>query len=160
MDNFDICIAPVLRSEGGISNHPLDKGALTRFGISQRSYPKLDIAALTVEQAKALYRRDYWDANKCDQYPLPVAFEFFDCAVNCGASTATRILQRALNVADDGIIGPVTLAKLKAADAQKVAKCMLAYRIKFYTKLSNWPTFGAGWVNRLANNALWESENV
>lgn len=160
MSNFDICIAPVLKSEGGISNHPLDKGALTKFGISQRSYPKLDIASLTVEQAKALYKRDFWDANQLDQFPLVVAFEFFDCAINCGAGTAARLLQRSLDVAEDGIIGPITLAKAKAMNPDKLAKCMLAHRIKFYTKLSNWPAFGAGWVNRLANNALWESENV
>lgn len=160
MSNFDICIAPLLKSEGGTSNHPLDGGKLTRFGISQRSYPKLDIAALTVEQAKALYKRDFWDANQLDQFPLVVAFEFFDCAVNCGAGTAARLLQRALGVADDGIIGPVTLAKAKTMNPDKLAKRMMAYRIQFYTKLSNWPTFGAGWVNRLAHNALWESENV
>jgi len=160
MNNFDICIDPVLKSEGGTSNHPLDSGRLTRFGISQRSYPKLDIAALTVEQAKAIYKRDFWDANQLDQFPLAVAFEFFDCAVNCGAGTAARLLQRALDVAEDGIIGPVTLAAVGKNNADKLAKRMLAHRIKFYTKLSNWPTFGAGWMNRLANNALWESDHV
>lgn len=160
MNNFDICIAPVLKNEGGTSNHPLDAGKLTRFGISQRSYPKLDIAALTTEQAKALYKRDFWDANQLDQFPLVVAFEFFDCAVNCGASTAARLLQRAVGVAEDGVIGPITLAAVGKFNADKLAKRMLAHRIKFYTKLSNWHTFGAGWANRLANNALWETDHV
>ncbi|MFZ6731988.1 glycoside hydrolase family 108 protein [Undibacterium sp. Ji42W] len=160
MNNFDICIAPVLKNEGGTSNHPLDAGKLTKFGISQRSYPKLDIAALTVEQAKALYKRDFWDKNQLDRLPLVVAFEFFDCAINCGAGTAARLLQRSLGVAEDGIIGPVTLAKIVDIAPDKLAKRMLAHRIKFYTKLSKWPTFGAGWVNRLAENALWEVENV
>ncbi|MDP1977233.1 glycoside hydrolase family 108 protein [Undibacterium sp.] len=160
MNNFNTCIAPILKNEGGTSNHPLDAGKLTRFGISQRSYPKLDIAALTAEQAKALYKRDFWDANQLDQFPLVVAFEFFDCAVNCGAGTAARLLQRAVGVAEDGIIGPVTLAAVGKFNADKLLKRMLAHRIKFYTKLSNWPTFGAGWVNRLANNALWETDHV
>ncbi|MFZ2998927.1 MAG: glycosyl hydrolase 108 family protein [Undibacterium umbellatum] len=160
MNNFNTCIAPILKNEGGTSNHPLDAGKLTRFGISQRSYPKLDIAALTAEQAKALYKRDFWDANQLDQFPLVVAFEFFDCAVNCGAGTAARLLQRAVGVAEDGIIGPVTLAAVGKFNADKLLKRMLAQRIKFYTKLSNWPTFGAGWVNRLANNALWETDHV
>ncbi|MES2040486.1 MAG: glycosyl hydrolase 108 family protein [Pseudomonadota bacterium] len=160
MNNFDICVTPVLKNEGGTSNHPLDAGKLTRFGISQRSYPKLDIATLTAEQAKALYKRDFWDANQLDQFPLVVAFEFFDCAVNCGAGTAARLLQRATGVADDGIVGPITLVAVGKFNADKLAKRMLAYRIQFYTKLSNWPSFGAGWVNRLANNVLWETDHV
>lgn len=160
MNNFDICITPVLKNEGGNSNHPLDGGKLTRFGISQRSYPKLDIGALTAEQAKALYKRDFWDANQLDQFPLVVAFEFFDCAINCGAGTAARLLQRAVGVAEDGIVGPITLAAVGKFNADKLAKRMLARRMQFYTKLSNWPSFGAGWVNRLANNALWETDHV
>ncbi|MFZ6681025.1 glycoside hydrolase family 108 protein [Undibacterium sp. Tian12W] len=160
MNNFDLCIAPVLKNEGGTSNHPLDNGKLTRFGISQRSYPKLDIAALTLEQARALYKRDFWDAHQLDQFPLTIAFEFFDCAVNCGTGTAARLLQRALDIAEDGIIGPVTLAAVASITPDKLARRMLAYRIKFYTKLSNWPTFGAGWMNRLANNVLWESDHA
>ncbi len=160
MYKFELCIAPLLSNEGGISNHPLDAGKLSKFGISQRSYPHLDIAALSMEQAKALYKRDFWDANQLDQLPLPVAFEFFDCAVNCGVGTAARILQRALDVADDGIIGPLTLAALNRINADKLARRMLAHRIRFYTKLSNWPAFGAGWVNRLANNILWETDHV
>ncbi|PXX41664.1 glycoside hydrolase family 108 protein [Undibacterium pigrum] len=160
MNNFDICITPILKNEGGISNHPLDAGKLTKYGISQRSYPKLDIAALTAEQAKSLYKRDFWDANQLDQFPLIVAFEFFDCAVNCGAGTAARLLQRAVGVAEDGIVGPITLAAIGKLNADKLAKRMLAHRMQFYTKLSNWPSFGAGWVNRLANNVLWESNHV
>lgn len=160
MNNFDICITPVLKNEGGTSNHPLDAGKLTKYGISQRSYPKLDIAALTADQAKALYKRDFWDANQLDQFPLVVAFEFFDCAINCGAGTAARLLQRAVGVAEDGIVGPITLAAVGKFNADKLAKRMLAHRMQFYTKLSNWPSFGAGWVNRLANNALWESDHV
>ncbi|MBI1773422.1 MAG: hypothetical protein HYR68_13955, partial [Burkholderiales bacterium] len=128
MNNFDICIAPVLKNEGGTSNHPLDAGELTKFGISQRSYPKLDIAALTAEQAKVLYKRDFWDANQLDQFPLAVAFEFFDCAINCGAGTAARLLQRAAGVADDGIVGPITLAAVGKFNADKLAKRMQAYR--------------------------------
>lgn len=160
MNHFELCIAPLLANEGGVSNHPLDHGRLTKYGISQRSYPNLNIAALTIDQAKALYRRDFWDANQLDRFPLIVAFEFFDCAVNCGAGTAARILQRALDVADDGIVGPVTLETMGKADPEKLAKRMVAHRIRFYTKLSGWASFGAGWLNRLANNMLWESQHV
>jgi len=160
MTNFEICVAPVLKNEGGIVNNPLDPGKLTKYGISQRSYPNLDIAKLTVEQATALYKRDYWDANGMDRFPLIVAFEFFDCAVNCGSGTAARMLQQAVNVADDGHIGAITIAAMTQMLPDKIAKRMFAFRTKFYTKLSTYKTFGSGWMNRMADNALWESENV
>lgn len=158
--NFDVAIAPLLKNEGGISDHPLDKGGLTKFGISHRSYPDLNIAAITIDQAKYLYKRDFWDSMQLDKFELVVAFEMFDCAVNCGVGTAKRLLQRALGVAEDGIIGPVTMDAALGMDAERLAKKLLAHRILFYTKLKNWPTFGAGWVNRLANNALWEADHV
>jgi lysozyme family protein len=160
MNNFELCIAPLLANEGGITNHPLDKGKLTKYGISQRSYPNLDIAALTIEQAKALYKRDFWDPYQLDKFAAVVAFEFFDCAVNCGTGTAARLFQRSLGVAEDGIIGPITLSKALAANPDKLAKTMAAHRIKFYTSLSQFDTFGKGWVNRMANNMLWETQNV
>jgi len=160
MNNFDICIAPVLVNEGVDSNHPQDPGGVTRYGISKRAFPNLDIASLTLEQAKALYRKFYWDANNMDEYPLAVAFELFDCAVNCGAGTAIRIMQRSLDIADDGHVGPITMAAVKKMNANALANKMLAGRVVYYTKLSGWATFGKGWINRLANNLIWRANHV
>ena len=53
MGDFHRCIDPILAEEGGLSNHPDDPGGLTKYGISQRSYPTLNIATLTLANAEA-----------------------------------------------------------------------------------------------------------
>src|SRR5581483_11873606 len=105
-DPFQAAVDFVLAAEGGIVDDPSDPGGLTRFGISQRAYPNLDIRRLTLADAKALYRKDYWDACSCDKLPPGIAFVVFDAAVNQGVSASIRMLQRAVSVKEDGVIGP------------------------------------------------------
>jgi lysozyme family protein len=62
------------------------------------------------------------------------------------------MLQRAVGVADDGHIGPLTTAAINAANSSDVILRFNAERIEFYTKLSTFSTFGRGWVNRVASN--------
>ena len=54
----------VLRHEGGYVNDPLDLGGETKYGISKRSYPHLDIKNLTLDQAKQIYFRDFWQRGR------------------------------------------------------------------------------------------------
>ena len=60
MSNFDRAFRFLIGEEGGYVNDPADPGGETKFGISKRAYPQLDIKSLTLDQAKAIYRRDYW----------------------------------------------------------------------------------------------------
>ena len=60
MNLFDRALAAVLDWEGAVTNDAADPGGLTKYGISQRAYPSLDIASLTVEQAAVIYHQDYW----------------------------------------------------------------------------------------------------
>lgn len=71
-------------------NHSRDPGGLTKFGISQRSYPDLDIASITLDQAKALYKRDYWDVINGHQFSKGLAL-LLDCAINQGPTTAIKL---------------------------------------------------------------------
>lgn len=57
---FDAHSAPI-DHEGGCVNHPEDPGGETKFGITKRSYPHLNIRDLTLDDARAIYRRDFWD---------------------------------------------------------------------------------------------------
>ena len=113
---------------------------------------KLDIKNLTRDQAIAIYRRDFWDRSKCAQLPRAVAFQLLDGAVNSGIAQATRWLQRAAGVADDGLIGPVSLAGIKARDPNDLVFAFNGYRIDFMTRLKNWKVHGAGWMRRIAQN--------
>ena len=147
---FDISINRLLSNEGGYVNNPNDPGGETKWGISKRSYPNLDIAALTRDDAIAIYRRDFWEPIDGDALPEPVAFQLLDFAVNSGIPTAIRALQRSVGVADDGHFGPVSLAALKSEPLFVTVLLFFAERQMFMTGLSNWPNAGRGWARRLA----------
>ena len=120
---FQQAVAIVLRHEGGYVHDPTDPGGETSFGISKRSYPDLDIAALTREQAIAIYRHDWWEPHRYGELPAALACKTFDLAVNLGARTIARLLQQACAacgqvVAVDGAIGDDTIAAVKACDAE------------------------------------------
>ena len=146
----------VIGHEGGYVNNPNDPGGETKYGISKRSYPDEDIAGMTLERAKEIYKRDYWDKVRGDELPGPVDFLTFDAAVNSGVGSAARWLQQAVGVADDGKVGPLTLAAVYGQSRHLTAARMSALRLRFMTKLSTWRHFGRGWARRIADNLLIE----
>lgn len=149
----------LMSNEGGYANDPADPGGETNWGISKRSYPDVDIANLEREDAKAIYLRDFWQRGQMDQYDPAIAFQVFDMAVNSGIETAIRILQRAAGVAEDGHIGPVTVAAIKAKSTTDMLMLFVAHRLKFWTKLSTWPRFGRGWANRAADDLIYAAQD-
>jgi lysozyme family protein len=148
--HFDTAFDRLLGHEGGYSNDPRDPGGETNWGISKRSYPHVDIKALTRDQAKAIYLRDFWEPLG-DAHPA-IKFQVFDFAVNGGLSVAIRKLQSAVGVADDGHWGPISAAALASMDPNDVLLRFNAKRLRFYTSLRLWPTYGKGWTNRVAGN--------
>ena len=152
MGMFDYFIERVLTHEGGYVNDPRDPGQETRWGISKRAYPQVDIRNLTRAQAVDIYRRDFWQRVRGDELPREFAFQALDAAVNHGIGNAVRWIQRAAGVADDGVIGPVTLAAVQRAQAADLVLRFNAERLRFYAKLTTFSTFGRGWVNRVAGN--------
>lgn len=127
MADFDTAIAFILDQEGGLVNNPEDPGKLTKYGISQAAYPTVDIANLTVDDAKAIYRRDYWTPMGCDGMADPWALLALDSAVQHGIPEARLLLQ-----------------SNRIADA-------LWHRVRFYDQLKTFNTFGRGWVKRMAD---------
>jgi lysozyme family protein len=158
--NFDQAFDRLISNEGGYVNDPRDPGGETKFGISKRSYPAVDIRNLSREQAKQIYKRDFWERGGMDQYDPAIAFQVFDAAVNHGIETAVRLLQRAAGVADDGHIGPVTIAAVKARPVTDMLMRFIAQRIRFWTRLSTWDRFGKGWANRAADDLDFAAEDA
>jgi lysozyme family protein len=149
---FDEAFDRLLGHEGGYTPGVGDPGGETNWGISKRSYPSLNIRTLTREQAKAIYRVDFWDRINGDGMYDGVAFQAFDFAVNSGIYTAIRQLQRAVGVADDGHWGPVSAAALQAVSESDAIMWLCAERLDFMTRLQNWSTHGKGWARRIAQD--------
>jgi len=148
--NFDEAFDRLLGHEGGYVNDPKDPGGETNWGISKRSYPNVDIKNLTRDGAKAIYLRDFW--NPLGQAHPAVKFQVFDFAVNGGLSTGLRKLQAAIGVADDGHWGPISASALARMDLNDVLLRFNAQRLRYYTVLSLWASYGKGWTNRVAGN--------
>lgn len=167
MTSFERALAFVLRWEGGYVNHPLDPGGATNKGITQRTYDKyrdrlrlphqsvLDILPVEVEE---IYFENYWKAGKCDQLPPPVDLVHFDSCINHGLGNAAKRLQFVAGVAQDGAIGPLTLAAVAKAIPRILALEYIEERVRFYHAIvksnPSQVVFLQGWLNRMASLQL------
>lgn len=139
--------------EGGDSNHPSDRGGLTRFGISKAAFPTVDIFGLTRANAIALYRQHYWDANWCGGLPPALAVAVFDGAVQHRHGVAAKLLQQCLGVTADGTIGPATIAFAQGCNVSEILIRYMARRAELYSAIvtanSSQAVFLKGWFTRL-----------
>ncbi len=169
---FDKAFDLLIGSEGGYTCDTRDNGNWTggrpgagtlkgtKYGISAYSYPAVDIKNLTLEEAKSLNKRDFWEPLRLDELPESVRFDLYDLAFNTSApghpDQAVKLLQNALGVVVDGKLGPKTLAAAQAVDPQLLDKRLSAQRLLFLTELkpAQWAAFGRGWVRRIAHNLM------
>ena len=155
LKQFDEIIDIVLEHEGGYVNDPKDLGGETKYGITKRFYPDVDIKELTIDGAKEIYKKDYWDRNKCDKLPAELRHIYFDMCVNMGKRTAVKVLQRAAvnrgrDIEVDGGLGPMTLRAILKSNVE--LQRVRAYRIKYYadlvTRKPDLEKFYYGWFKR------------
>lgn len=151
----------IFAAEGGLSNNPADKGGLTKYGITKASYPQLDIERLTLDDAKRIYQRDFWNAVRADELPNGLDIVLFDAAVNHGPKTGIALLQQALNrfarpkLVEDGDLGPVTFQAVQgwARKEQVLVEWFLAYRVQRYMDIvmkdPSQRQFLLGWIKRM-----------
>ncbi len=162
----------VIGHEGGYTDDPNDRGNWTsgkvgegelkgtKFGISAMSYPNLDIKNLTLDEAQTIYFNDFWVKNGIDQLPKAMQYQMFDASINHGFRNATKMLQRAVDVADDGIIGKNTMKAVGQYDQLNLVLLFNNERLKFYTEIRTWSQYGKGWARRVANNLKLGSEDA
>lgn len=147
---FDLLIT----HEGGFVNHPDDPGGATMYGVTEKVARSQGYTGqmkdLTLDFAKQVYRKLYWDACRCDLMPDVLRYPLFDAAVNSGPVQAIKWLQVAAGVKPDGIIGPITQQTVNVLPAQVTRQKMVGNRLRFMTNLSNWPSFSKGWARRIA----------
>jgi lysozyme family protein len=155
--SYDAALARLLAHEGGYANHPSDPGGPTKFGITlavYRRYAKpdataADVKAMRVEEAKAIYRRRYWRALRCDELPAGVDYAVFDYGVNSGTGRAAKVLQRVCGVKDDGALGPLTMAAVARQESKALIRAVCDERLRFLRSLKTWRVFGRGWSRRV-----------
>jgi lysozyme family protein len=154
---FLIAVQAVLADEGGASSNPADAGGVTRFGISARAHPGLDIATLTRDGAVKIYWNEWWLRFGFEQLPAAIAVKTFDLAVNMGGSNAIECLQRALRasgvpVTEDGAMGPATVTAAERADPAALMSAMRSEFAAHYrlvaAKQNRDQVFLKGWLNR------------
>ena len=129
--NFGVAVDFVLKWEGGYVNDPNDLGGETKYGISSRAYPYLDIKNLTIEDAKKIYYEDYWLKAGCDELAPPFDIIIFDTAVNMGRGMANKLLDECSGWED-----------------------YLLRRLYTYSKFKQAPRYFRGWANRVLS--LWK----
>lgn len=150
---FDQAVAIILKFEGGLVNNDHDSGGVTKYGISKRAYPKLDIINLTKTQAIDIYKSDYWDKLSLNSVPEKLRLAIFDAAVNQGPAKAVMMIQKLLGVPVDGIMGTKTLQAF-GVDGSKLLDSYIMARHDAYTRSQGWLYFGKGWSRRILEIAL------
>lgn len=181
MDNFEKSLSFILGNEGGLSDHPADKGGLTNLGITQSTLDRAQleftglpssVKDLTRAHAEEIYRVLYWEESKADMMPYPLSTLHFDAAVNHGVGGAAKLLQRTINnyaakagldvcVDVDGAVGPKTLSALcqcldLKGNVSLICEIYCNEREAYYKAIvENNPSqakFLRGWLNRLERN--------
>ena len=158
-EKFNRAIAFSLKYEGGrnfniVNGRPVvkeaakaDAGGATAYGITWATLKNAykggvvahdDICRLTLDEAKLIYKKNYWDKYHWDELEWPVCLCCLDCCINHGGFAS--ILQRAAidcgqSVVVDGKFGPKTFAALKACDPVKLSQYIYEERKKYYHKI-------------------------
>ena len=150
-ESFDKAMEATFAWEGGYVDNPNDPGGATKYGISKRAHPEVNISKLTKKKAREIYHQDYWQPCGCEELPAGLDLLVFDCAVNQGPGFAVRTLQQSVGAAEDGIFGPRTQAAAESADPHEAIREYVARRGVRYGRLDTFSRFGLGWMRRLAD---------
>lgn len=155
--NFDTIFKLVIGEEGGYVNDPKDRGGPTKFGVTQatlsawRRHPvqAADVQRLGIDEAKLIFKMQYWDKVQGNKLPPGVDLCVTDAAFNSGPGRAAKLLQQTLGVTQDGVVGEKTLAALGTRQPEDVVEAFSRNRLAFLKTTYGWGRFGKGWTNRV-----------
>lgn len=156
MSSFDDAFDALIGNEGGYSNNPNDPGGETMWGITARIARAAGYTGpmreLPRDTAKAIAKRLYWDPLHGDEYDPRIGFQLLDANYNGGH--VVLWMQQATGVRADGVLGPATIAAVKAAEPTRFIMRFTAFRQNYLTACKPWPTFGRGWIHRTSANLI------
>lgn len=157
MSRFVTILPLVLKHEGGFVDHPLDPGGATNKGITQKTYDvhrigrgkkPQSVRLIELAEVADIYRSMFWEPIRGDELPIGWDYAIFDFGVNIGPARAVRYAQLTLKLRDDGVVGPKTIAALKAATKENL-DAYIDKRREFLCSLPTFVTFGKGWLRRV-----------
>ena len=138
----------------GYVNIPADRGGETKYGIAQKPNPDIDVRNLNLADAQDVYYGSYWLSGQCDKLPYQVAVIHFDSCINHGVGRAKKILQEAVGVVPDGVVGPKTLQAVNDMDPREVIQAISDIRTNFYRAIvvrdPSQKIFLNGWMARIS----------
>jgi lysozyme family protein len=162
MSDFQLAFQETIGYEGGYSNNPSDYGGETKYGIAKRWYPNVDIKNLTLDEAQAIYFKDYWNPLLLGQIVSnAVATEIFEQAINMGKKQAATHAQRSVGLLGppilvDGWFGNQTVAGINGLGARRtpqLMKCLNGYQFMKYLEIvendASQRGFFVGWLKRI-----------
>jgi len=167
MADFEIAFKKTLHFEGVYSNHRLDRGGKTKYGITEKVARHCQYVGkmkeLPLQVAKNIYETEYWDKLSLDIFPQDIADELFDTAVNCGIRIAGKFLQKSINILCntklkvDGIIGTNTIRYIinnrANINEKQLLKCLNGFQFMRYINIIKFRTsqkiFFKGWLKRV-----------
>ncbi len=152
----------VAEREGEWGNTPNDRGGRTRWGISSKAFPNVNLDELTLEGAKELYRTEFWEPLRAGELPPAAGLVLLDWAIHSGAPRVARKLQIAVGAAPDGRIGPKTLARARAYAPKELVERLLLLRVDYILDIcAADPTQPLqGWLNRVVLLAVAAAERL
>lgn len=171
MSSFETTFSRTIGHEGKFQANPKDRGNWTggkegvgelkgtKWGLAAMTYPHLDIASITLEQAKEIYYNDWWLKLKMERWPNVMKYQMFDAAFNHGSGRANQFLQYAARVKDDGVIGPKTITAVNMTDPNDLVLRFLAKRLRYFTEVKTWAEFSKGWSLRVAQCLEYAAED-
>lgn len=161
--SFDKAFAYTMKWEGGskATKDPDDPGGTTKYGISQRAHPNVDVENLTEDEAKAIYLNEYWIPLGCEYIGGVIAAKLFDAGVNVGIGRAAILAQQAFNdtlgpeevgITPDGRIGHISIDRISKVDPEKWLDAFETRLVNHYNYLvaknvKN-AKFLKGWIRR------------
>ena len=176
--SFDVALERLYRLEGGVSDHPHDRGGLTKYGVTHETWRSFNggtapnpVTAITLEDARRVYWQMYWEMGGLPRLegkvPQALLSEVFDGCVNHGVGRGIRLLQEGYNavrlesardLAVDGVLGPVTEAAVgtfchRLEYAESLLAAYRGERYKFFRGIvasnPSQRAFIRGWLRRL-----------
>jgi hypothetical protein len=161
--NFDFCFDRIIKSEGGYVWDKDDAGGETNLGVTKQAWSEFlerpiqdgEMKKLTTSDVKPFYKQVYWDSIKCDDLPSGLDYVVFDFGINAGTKKSAKFLQRAVGAAEDGVIGPATLALVKTIEVPLLINIFTKLKENFYNSIVEknpvQDKFLKGWMNRVAS---------